>query len=61
MRATRYAKLRGRGRRLHLCPEVNGEPWDSLCGMKAPWPWSINRPFALGGTICKRCRQKEAA
>ncbi|KKL89689.1 hypothetical protein LCGC14_1912220 [marine sediment metagenome] len=61
MIATRYAKLRGRQRTLHLCPSVNGVAWDSLCGRKAPWPWSINRPWTLGNPICKLCVRKEAA
>lgn len=60
MQATRYAKLRGRRRKLHLCPEVNGVAWDSLCGRPAPWPWSINRPWGLGMKVCKTCLRMEA-
>lgn len=61
MEATRFASLGGRNRRLHLCPEVNGQAWDSLCGRPGPWLWSINRPWALKQKVCKRCSKIERA
>lgn len=61
MLATKLARLCGWERKLHLCLEVNGEAGNSLCGRRAPWPWSINRPWpgGLGLALCTLCLRKE--
>ena len=60
MARTRYAQLFGRGRKVHLCPDIASLDWRAVCGLKGWWVMSYRLPPRMFSSVCKNCLKKEA-